>query len=105
MKKLIAILTASVMFVLLFCGCADGKNGGENSGGNGNSNKKKVAFTFDDGPHAPAENLDEGYYPYTTYILDKLESLGMRATFFVVGERAELSYNRAAIARYTARNI
>ena len=99
MKKLIAILTASVMLALLFCGCADGKNGGENSGGNGNSNKKKVAFTFDDGPHAPAENLDEGYYPYTTYILDKLESLGMRATFFVVGNRVEISYNRAAIAR------
>ena len=28
--------------------------------------KKRIAFTFDDGPQAPAENLDAGYYPYTT---------------------------------------
>ncbi len=56
-----------------------------------NSNKKKIAFTFDDGPHAPVEDLEEGYYPYTTYILDKLEAVGGKATFFVLGTRA-LSY-------------
>ena len=55
--------------------------------------KKRIAFTFDDGPQAPAENLDAGYYPYTTYVLDKVEALqkaGHRAnvTFFVVGSRA-----------------
>ncbi len=58
---------------------------------------KRVAFTFDDGPQAPAEDLDEGYYPYTTYVLDKLESLKMRATFFVLGERAKTYPN--AISR------
>ena len=47
--------------------------------------KKRIAFTFDD--------LDAGYYPYTTYVLDKVEALqkaGHRAnvTFFVVGSRA-----------------
>ena len=55
--------------------------------------RKRVAFTFDDGPQAPAEDLDAGIYPYTTYLLDKIESLqkaGHRAqvTFFVVGSRA-----------------
>jgi peptidoglycan-N-acetylglucosamine deacetylase len=55
--------------------------------------RKRIAFTFDDGPQAPAEDLDAGYYPYTTYILDKVESLqkeGHQAevTFFVVGSRA-----------------
>ena len=52
-------------------------------------NKKMIAFTFDDGPHAPAEDLDEGFYPYTTYILDKLEATGSRASFFMLGSRAE----------------
>lgn len=97
-RRIVALFTAAMMLALLLCGCAgNGENG--NGNGNGNSNKKRVAFTFDDGPHAPAEDLEEGYYPYTTYVLNKLEALGMRATFFVVGERAEISYNRAAIAR------
>lgn len=94
MRRIVAALTAAVVLALLLCGCA-----GSGDNGSGNSNKKRVAFTFDDGPHAPAEDLEEGYYPYTTYVLNKLEALGMRATFFVVGERAEISYNRAAIAR------
>lgn len=52
-------------------------------------NKKMIAFTFDDGPHAPAEDLEEGFYPYTTYILDKLEATGARASFFMLGSRAK----------------
>ena len=65
--------------------------------------KKRIAFTFDDGPQAPAENLDAGYYPYTTYVLDKVEALqkaGHRAnvTFFVVGSRAA-EYPSALIRR------
>lgn len=39
--------------------------------------KKYVAFTFDDGP----------YSPVTSKLLDKLESIDGRATFFVVGNR------------------
>ncbi len=57
-------------------------------------NKKWIAFTFDDGPQAPKEDLEEGYYPYTTYILDKLEKTGSRASFFVLGSRAK-SYPEA----------
>ena len=59
--------------------------------------KKKVAFTFDDGPQAPAEDLENGFYPYTMYILDKLDELDMRATFFVLGNRASTYSN--AISR------
>ncbi len=39
---------------------------------------KVIAFTFDDGP---------SYTSSTKKILDKLESLGMKATFFMVGNR------------------
>ena len=42
--------------------------------------EKVVAFTFDDGPHPR----------YTDMILDILAEYGIRATFFVVGENAEL---------------
>ncbi len=44
-----------------------------------NTNKKRVALTFDDGPH----------YKYTAEILDILDEYGAKATFFVVGELAE----------------
>lgn len=59
------------------------------------STGKKIAFTFDDGPHAPTEDTESGIYPYTTYVLDYIESLRragneVRVTFFVVGERAAL---------------
>ena len=43
-----------------------------------NSNRKNIALTFDDGPH-----------PYRTEeILDILDSFGVKATFFVIGENA-----------------
>ena len=41
--------------------------------------KKKIAFTFDDGPN----------YLSTPKVLDKLEEIGAKATFFVVGYNAE----------------
>ena len=40
---------------------------------------KKIALTFDDGPH----------YKYTDMILDILEKYGVKATFFVIGINAE----------------
>lgn len=40
---------------------------------------KKVALTFDDGPHEV----------YTPMLLDGLASRGVRASFFVLGEKAE----------------
>ncbi len=43
---------------------------------------KVIAFTFDDGP---------SYTGSTNKILDKLEELGMKATFFMVGERVSAS--------------
>lgn len=42
--------------------------------------KKKVALTFDDGPHPH----------YTEQLLDGLKKRGVKATFFVTGEHAEL---------------
>lgn len=41
--------------------------------------KKKIALTFDDGPHAV----------YTERLLDGLKERGIHATFFVVGENLE----------------
>ena len=43
------------------------------------SSQKVIALTFDDGPNEP----------YTSQILDILDSYGVRATFFVVGENVE----------------
>ena len=41
---------------------------------------KKIAITFDDGPHPS----------YTAQLLDGLKERGIQATFFVTGEHAEL---------------
>jgi len=46
----------------------------------GNSSEKVIALTFDDGPNEP----------YTSEILDILDSYNVRATFFVVGKNVEL---------------
>ncbi|MCS1350216.1 polysaccharide deacetylase family protein [Mechercharimyces sp. CAU 1602] len=46
---------------------------------NGPRNKKKVALTFDDGPHAE----------YTARVLDILKEEDVPATFFVLGENAK----------------
>ena len=43
-------------------------------------NQKKIAITFDDGPHPT----------YTEELLDGLKERGVHATFFVTGEHAEL---------------
>lgn len=46
----------------------------------GDRNVKKVALTFDDGPDSV----------YTTQILDVLKNNGVKGTFFLIGNRAEL---------------
>ncbi len=46
----------------------------------GQNNDKNIALTFDDGPHAL----------YTEEILDILAEYGVHATFFIIGENAEL---------------
>lgn len=48
---------------------------GPRSGGQ----RPQLALTFDDGPHPE----------YTPRLLDKLDELGLRATFFVIGQKAE----------------
>ncbi len=45
----------------------------------GNGEEKEVALTFDDGPSEP----------YSPMILDTLKQYGVKATFFVVGKKAE----------------
>ncbi len=103
--KFLSVIAAVLAAALLFgCTPTGTENGDGTSGESGNNpqNKKRIAFTFDDGPHTPAEDLDEGIYPYTTYVLDKLEALNMRATFFVVGSRANMSHNQKGIARGVA---
>ena len=49
-------------------------------GGGGPVDVKKIAITFDDGPHPR----------YTEQLLDGLKERGVVATFFVTGEHAEL---------------
>ncbi|MBQ3101122.1 MAG: polysaccharide deacetylase family protein [Clostridia bacterium] len=45
----------------------------------GDGSKKRIALTFDDGPHPK----------YTTEILDILDQYDVKATFFVIGTNAE----------------
>ena len=57
--------------------------------------KKRVAFTFDDGPH----NV------YTKRIVDELSKYGFHATFFVIGNRVDGSqYNGKAGLTYAYEN-
>ena len=57
------------------------------------STGKRVALTFDDGPH----NL------HTKAIVDELSKYGYHATFFVVGNRVDgTDYNGAEALRYAA---
>ena len=64
-----------------------------NSNNNSNSNKKRVAITYDDGPH----NVN------TVKIVDELEKYGFNATFFVVGNRIDgTEYNGSKALKYVA---
>jgi peptidoglycan/xylan/chitin deacetylase (PgdA/CDA1 family) len=45
----------------------------------GPASSRSIALTFDDGPHPT----------HTPAVLDQLRALGVRATFFVIGSRAE----------------
>jgi len=61
---------------------------------NPTSNKKRVALTFDDGPH----NI------YTVKIVDELSKYGFNATFFVVGNRVDgTDYNGGEALKYAAK--
>ena len=65
----------------------------ETNGQNGNIYKKRVAITYDDGPH----NVR------TKMIVDELNKYGYNATFFVVGNRVDgTEYNGASGLAYAA---
>ena len=68
------------------------QNGNANGGANSNNNgKKRVALTFDDGPH----NVR------TKAIVDELSKYGYEATFFVVGNRVDgKAYSGAEALKY-----
>ncbi len=89
-RMLFLFLTLS--FALFsFVGCKDGDNEAQSLPTESlpsSSSSKQIAFTFDDGPHET----------YTVQIVDKLISLGGRATFFVVGSRLFEEGNAAAMA-------
>ena len=70
-------------------------NNGNSSSNNNNSNsgsgKKRVAITYDDGPH----NV------YTKKIVDELEKYNFSATFFVLGNRVDgTDYKGASALKY-----
>lgn len=85
MKKIAtAILVFDLMAGLLFLGLWE-MNGTaamtvDGSVASAEEDVKKIAITFDDGPHPS----------YTEQLLDGLKERGVHATFFVTGEHAEL---------------
>ena len=65
------------------------------TGNSDSSGKKRVAITFDDGPH----NV------YTKKIVDELAKYGAHATFFVIGNRVDgTEYNGKAGLEYAIQN-
>ena len=101
-KFLIRFL-ALVLSCVLLSGCSQGVGSGNDfdppqSNQPTSSNKKRVAITYDDGPH----NVR------TKKIVDELAKYGYNATFFVVGNRVasvgenNLTYNGAEALKYAA---
>lgn len=94
MKKFVtAILMFELMAGLLFLGLWESRGQILAAAGNArdlagdaqrekskSEDVKKIAITFDDGPHPS----------YTEQLLDGLKERGVHATFFVTGEHAEL---------------
>ena len=113
-NRLFQLISIVMLLAILLVGCNSGTNN-ENTitddgalpvGGKpidnstdrdeGNtSGKKRVAITFDDGPH----NV------YTKKIVDELAKYGAHATFFVVGNRVDgTEYNGKAALQYAIEN-
>ncbi len=63
--------------------------------------RSSVIFRGDPSRHAVAVTFDDGPFPiYTTLLLDTLDRLGLKATFFLVGEQVEhYPYFAQAIVR------
>ncbi len=104
--KILSLALALILLPAALISCDDGSvpaYRGVDGGGNGHSQKtpvsnnssstKRVALTFDDGPH----NV------YTKNIVDELAKYGAKATFFVVGNRVDgTAYNGSSALQYVA---
>ena len=104
--KFVLRFFALLLACVLLCGCSQENNGEtgqkESQTASANKNKtpkkKRVAITYDDGPH----NVR------TKQIVDELAKYGFNATFFVVGDRVasvndkNLTYNGASALKYAA---
>lgn len=85
-KKTVSLLLAVIMIASL-CGCSSFEAGSESQSESETDDlpvivepsKKRVAITFDDGPH----NVR------TKEVVDALDKYGFHATFFVVGNRVD----------------
>ncbi len=77
---LIAVETAMVLLLLFLYGQKEQVKQTAAEPSEERQELKKVALTFDDGPH----------YAYTKMLLDGLKEREVRATFFVTGEHAAL---------------
>ena len=77
MRKITAFILASVLFIIPTNAFEDEELADVYF--SSETESKKIALTFDDGPH----------YKYTAEILDILNEYDAKATFFVVGQLAE----------------
>ena len=74
------IILLTLLIISVIYACLHKESAGAMSSEIINGNSKKIAITFDDGPHPY----------YTEQLLDGLKERGVKATFFVMGEHAEL---------------
>ncbi|MBE6694691.1 MAG: DUF2334 domain-containing protein [Ruminococcaceae bacterium] len=89
-RVMCAILVTALAFATVSCD-STATGGGDGTGTSSDTPKKRVAMTFDDGPH----NVR------TRAIVDELAKYGFNATFFVVGNRVDgTEMNCEATVRY-----
>lgn len=79
MKRFGSFFLAVAVFATALCAAPGVRPQAEAAG------KKLIAFTFDDGPG-----------PYTERLLDGLKARGVKATFFMLGSRAQTYSSTAA---------
>ena len=92
---LLALITVLMCGVLVSCDDNEKDDDDEDKPASADKNGKRVAITFDDGPH----NV------YTQDIVDELNKYGYHATFFVIGNRVDgTEYNGKAGLTYAYEN-
>ncbi len=90
LKNFKKIIVKSVILLVLSCSITVGATQGTAPIHKNPSAGKKIALTFDDGPH----------YKYTEQILDILKKYDVKATFFTVGELA-VKYPELVMREYS----